>query len=167
MIQLYNLRVIKIWNKLAAISYQKKSWIKNWTHVNKYFGWNQSHPNLKPWFSPLWPECSPVFGLNDDIRSMDTPSDQHSPHFQLSLLIRRLAKALRMSWSREHVSLSTSVKSSNKVVFLGSFPYCLYFGKHSVHHYHGCNSVLLVVVVKILSYILLFISVHKQSFLAS
>ena len=75
------------------------------------------------------------------------------PRINILHIFNYLSSSLRMPWSREHVSLSTSVKSSNKVVFLGSFPYCLYFGKHGVYHYHDCNSILLVVVVKILSYI--------------
>ena len=107
--------------------------------------------------SPIWNQDLALF---DRVLTCFWPEWWHQEHehslgstFSTFSIISpyQMAKALKMSWSR--VSLSTSVKSSNKVVFLGSFPYCLYFGKHSVYHYHGWNSILLVVVVKILSYI--------------
>ena len=105
--------------------------------------------------SPIWNQDLALCDQNAHLflAWMMTSGAWTLPRINILHIFNYLSSSVRMPWSREHVSLSTSVKSSNKVVFLGSFPYCLYFGKHSVHHYHGCNSVLLVVVVKILSYI--------------
>ena len=124
--------------------------------------------------SPIWNQDLALCDQNAHLflAWMMTSGAWTLPRINILHIFNYLSSSVRMPWSREHVSLSTSVKSSNKVVFLGSFPYCLYFGKHGVYHYHDCNSILLVVVVKILSYIeqefrLLFISALRLLFLAS